>query len=171
MKTHSEYNIRKISSLFLACSLLVASDLDVNAAINASYGNSYDFYTFSENRLDMNFFYNDLQGWVQYEYSNPPDVGFPINDIRKFRVEYMADNFLFKLGDIYEFWGRGLLLNQFDDQVTNFDNGTRGLYLEYNRGPLSLSHINGNSDMWGMGADLRVPFFNNIHSMTANRLH
>jgi hypothetical protein len=171
LKKHPKCNIRKILSLFLTCPLLVASDLDMNAAINASYGNSYDFYTFSENRLDMNFFYNDLQGWIQYEYSNPPDVGFPLNDIRKFRVEYMADNFLFKLGDIYEFWGRGLLLNQFDDQVTNFDNGTRGLYLEYNRGPLSLSHINGNSDMWGMGADLRVPFFNNIHSMTANRLH
>ena len=65
MKKHPKCNIRKISSLLLACSLLVASDLDVNAAINASYGNSYDFYTFSENRLDMNFFYNDLQGWIQ----------------------------------------------------------------------------------------------------------
>ena len=55
--------MKKILLFFMACSLLMASDLDMNAAINASYGNSYDFYTFSENRLDMNFFYNDLQGW------------------------------------------------------------------------------------------------------------
>ncbi|SVD65451.1 uncharacterized protein METZ01_LOCUS418305, partial [marine metagenome] len=40
--------MEKILSFFMACSLLVASDLDVSAAINASYGNSYDFYTFSE---------------------------------------------------------------------------------------------------------------------------
>ena len=58
--------MKKILLFFMACSLLISSDLDVSAAINASYGNSYDFYTFSENRLDMNFFYNDLQGWVQY---------------------------------------------------------------------------------------------------------
>ena len=93
------------------------------------------------------------------------------NDIRKFRLEYSTDNFLIKLGDIYEFWGRGLLLNQFDDQVTNFDNGTRGLYFEYNKGPFSFSHLNGNSDIWLMGADLRIPGFNNIHSVSANRFH
>ncbi len=158
-------------TIILAFSLVRANNLDLNGAINSNFGNSYDFYDFSENILDLNFFYNDLQGWVQYEYSNPPDIGFMKNDIRKFRLEYSTDNFLIKLGDIYEFWGRGLLLNQFDDQVTNFDNGTRGLYFEYNKGPFSFSHLNGNSDIWLMGADLRIPGFNNIHSVSANRFH
>ena len=165
------HNMKKICSFIFICSIGISNNMDVNAAINSSFGNSYDFYSFSENRLDINFFYNDLQGWVQYEYSNPPDIGFPVNDIRKFRLEYGADNFLIKVGDIYEFWGRGLVLNQLDDQVTNFDNGTRGLSLEFNRGPLTLNHINGSSDMWSLGADLRVPSYNNIHSMAGNRLH
>ena len=152
-------------------SVVFSNNIDFNAAINANYGNNYDFYNYSENLLDVNLFHNDLQGWIQYEYSNPPDIGIPMNDIRKFRVEYSAGSYNFKLGDIYEIWGRGLVLNQFDDHITNFDNGTRGLYFEYNKGPFSFSHLNGNSDIWLMGADLRIPGFNNIHSVSANRFH
>ena len=160
----------KRTLLFLFCGQLFSNNLDMNASITANYGDSYDFYSFSENRLDLNLFYNNIQGWVQYEYSNPADLGFPMNDIRKFRIEYALDNYIIKLGDIYEFWGRGLVLNQFDDQTTNYDNGTRGLYFEYNNGPLTLNHINGNSDIWHFGADLRVPAYNNDHSMYANQI-
>jgi len=155
---------------FLLVNLIYSNDLDMNASVTATYGDSYDFYSFSENRLDLNLFYNNLQGWIQYEYSNPADLGFAMNDIRKFRIEYTLDNYIIKLGDIYEFWGRGLVLNQFDDQTTNYDNGTRGLYLEYANGPFSFNHINGNSDIWHFGADLRVPAYNNDHNMSANQI-
>ena len=162
--------LKKAFILILGSSFTFASQVDMNGAVNSNFGNSYGFYDFSENILDLNIFYNDLQGWIQYEYSNPPDIGFGNNDIRKFRLEYSTGDLVLKLGDIYEFWGRGLLLNQFDDQVTNFDNGTRGLLLEYDSGSLSASHMNGNSSIWNMGADTRTPEYNNIHSMMANRL-
>ena len=164
------HNMKKSILCLTICSVLVANDIDFNAALTANYGDSYDFYSYSENRLDLNFFYNDLQAWVQYEYSNPPDVGFPINDIRKFRIEYTLDDLTIKFGDIYEFWGRGLLLNQFDDQITNYDNGTRGLFVGYSKGPLSLSHLNGNSSVWLFGTDLRKPYYNNSHNMFGNQL-
>ena len=159
----------KVKKMILLLSIGFGNDLDFNAAINTSYGNNYDFYNYSENLLDINFFYNDLQGWVQYEYSNPPDIGFPINDIRKFRVEYSAGNYNLKLGDIYEIWGRGLVLNQLDEQVTNFDNGTRGMLLEYINGSITISHINGNSKMYSNQYQDRVPDFKNEHNMNANR--
>ena len=171
MKKHLKAKIlKKAFILILGSSFIFASQVDMNGAVNSNFGNSYGFYDFSENILDLNIFYNDLQGWIQYEYSNPPDMGFGNNDIRKFRLEYSTGDLVLKLGDIYEFWGRGLLLNQFDDQVTNFDNGTRGLLLEYDSGSLSASHMNGNSSIWNMGADTRTPEYNNIHSMMANRL-
>ena len=153
----------------LYISVVFSNNIDFNAAINANYGNNYDFYNYSENLIDVNLFYNDFQGWIQYEYSNPPDIGIPMNDIRKFRVEYSAGSYNFKLGDIYEIWGRGLVLNQFDDHITNFDNGTRGMMLEYSNGPITLSHINGNSNMYSNQFDDRVPDFNNVHNMNANR--
>ena len=164
------HSVKKYILCLTIFSVLVANDIDFNAGLTANYGDSYDFYSYSENRLDLNFFYNDLQGWIQYEYSNPPDVGFPINDIRKFRIEYTLDDFTIKFGDIYEFWGRGLVLNQFDDQITNYDNGTRGLYVGYSNGPLSASHLNGNSNVWLFGSDLRKPYYNNSHNMSGNQI-
>ena len=150
-------------------SFALSVDFNVSSSLNSGYCSSYDFYDYSENILDINLFSSNLFAWVQYEYSNPPEVGFPINDIRKFRVEYSAGGLSLNAGDIYEFWGRGLLLNQFDDQITNFDNGTRGLSFEFNKGPLTISHLNGYSSIWLMGQDIRVPGYNNIHNMMANR--
>tara|TARA_B100000287_G_scaffold8182_1_gene8074 strand:+ start:419 stop:2365 length:1947 start_codon:yes stop_codon:yes gene_type:complete len=160
--------VKKILILFVF-SIAVSLDLNVSSSLKSGYCSSYDFYDYSENLLDVNLFSNNLFFWTQYEYSNPPEIGFPLNDFRKFRIEYSAGGLSLKAGDIYEFWGRGLLLNQFDDQTTNFDNGTRGLALEYMKGPLTISHINGNSSIWLMGQDIRVPGYNNIHSMMANR--
>ncbi|MBT6516860.1 MAG: hypothetical protein HOK59_03885, partial [Candidatus Marinimicrobia bacterium] len=131
---------------------------------------NYNFYTYAENRFDLNIFYKDFQSWIQYEYSNPPDIGFSINDIRKFRIEYGHDNYTVKLGDIYEFWGRGLLLNQIDDQTTNFDNGIRGMFLGYENGLFTFNHINGNSNIWNFGNDLRIPEYKNSHNVSANQI-
>ncbi|MBA65608.1 MAG: hypothetical protein CMG55_07405 [Candidatus Marinimicrobia bacterium] len=157
--------------LFLILTFLYSDDFNVSSSIKSGYCSSYDFYDFSENLLDVNLFSNNVFAWMQYEYSNPPEIGFPLNDVRKFRIEYSAAGLSLKAGDIYEFWGRGLLLNQFDDQVTNFDNGTRGLFFEYNKGPLILSHLNGHSDIWLMGQDARIPGYNNKHNMMATRIH
>jgi len=155
-------------SFFLTC--LFAEDLSYNAAITSKFGDNYNFYSYTENRFDLNIFYKDFQSWIQYEYSNPPDIGFTINDIRKFRIEYGHDNYTVKLGDIYEFWGRGLVLNQLDDQTTNFDNGIRGMFLGYEKGLLTFNHINGNSEIWNFGQDLRIPRYKNSHNVSANQI-
>ena len=73
-----------------ALSFALSIDFNVSSSLNSGYCSSYDFYDYSENLLDINLFSSNLFAWVQYEYSNPPEVGFPINDIRKFRVEYSA---------------------------------------------------------------------------------
>jgi len=156
------------TSFFITC--LFAEGLSYNAAITSKFGDNYNFYTYTENRFDLNIFYKDFQSWIQYEYSNPPDIGFPINDIRKFRIEYGHDNYTIKLGDIYEFWGRGLVLNQIDDQTTNFDNGIRGMFLGYEKGWLTFNHINGNSNIWDFGQDLRIPRYKNSHNVSANQI-
>ena len=155
-------------SFFITC--LFAEDLSYNASITSKFGDNYNFYTYTENRFDLNIFYKDFQSWIQYEYSNPPDIGFTMNDIRKFRIEYGHDNYSIKLGDIYEFWGRGLLLNQIDDQTTNFDNGIRGMFLGYEKGWLTFNHINGNSEIWNLVKSSRIPDYKNSHNVSANQI-
>ncbi len=162
---------KSILGSLLIFSFLNGNPFNVSSSIKSGFCSSYDFYDFSENILDVNLFSNNVFVWTQYEYSNPPEIGFPLNDIRKFRIEYSASGLSLKAGDIYEFWGRGLLLNQFDDQATNFDNGTRGLSFEYSKGPLVFSHINGHSNIWLMGQDARIPGYNNKHNMMASRFH
>ena len=87
-KTRDRATCHILGTFLITYSIIIANDIGFSGAVDARYGNSYDFYNFSENILDLNFFYNDVQGWVQYEYSNPPDIGFTTNDIRKFRLEY-----------------------------------------------------------------------------------
>ena len=50
-------------SLLLIISVSFGDDFDISGAISANYGSSYDFYDFSDNLLDINFFYGDLQ-WL-----------------------------------------------------------------------------------------------------------
>lgn len=150
--------------------MLFGNDFNYNGSISSNFGDNYDFYSYAENRLDLNLFYNDVSAWVQYEYSNPPEVGFTFNNFRKFRLEYGGEHFNIKAGDLYEFWGRGLVLNQIDDQGTNFDNSIRGLFIGYNKGAVSASHINGNADIWNFGNDLRIPYYNNKHNVFGNQI-
>ena len=44
-------------TFLISSSLVIANDIGFSGAVNASYGNSYDFYNFSENLLDLNFFF------------------------------------------------------------------------------------------------------------------
>ena len=80
--------MKKSILFYCAAAILFATNLDYNIGLTSSYGDSYDFYSYTENRLNMNFFYNNLQGWLQYEFSNPPELGNPINKLRKLRLEY-----------------------------------------------------------------------------------
>ena len=69
-------------------SLFETKGWNYNAGIVLNFGDSYDDFTYMENRMDLNFFKGNFTGWLQYEYSDPPELGFPIKDLRKYRLEY-----------------------------------------------------------------------------------
>ena len=85
--------------------------------------------------FDLNFDYSNsdrsFQGWTQFEFSDPPELGRSIQELRKLRVDYLSNNITVKIGDIYEFWGMGMALNQTDDQAIDIDTGLRGILLGY----------------------------------------
>ena len=75
--------------MFANDSPLSLFDLDYwnyNAGVIMNFGDSYDDYTYMENRMDINFFKGNFTGWLQYEYSDPPELGFSIMDLRKYRM-------------------------------------------------------------------------------------
>ena len=89
--------MKKILILFVF-SIAVSLDLNVSSSLKSGYCSSYDFYDYSENLLDVNLFSNNLFFWTQYESSNPPEIGFPLNDFRKFRIEYSTEKYDHKRG-------------------------------------------------------------------------
>ena len=148
-------------------------DLDFwnyNAGITLNFGDSYDDFTYMENRMDLNFFKGNFTGWLQYEYSDPPELGFPIKDLRKYRVEYASGPWSLKFGDMYEVWGRGLVLAQLDDQGIDFDNSSRGYLLNYTLKNVSVTQMSGRTKNAQLGSDLRYPEFEFTHDMDATNI-
>ena len=141
-----------------------------NAGIVLNFGDSYDDFTYMENRIDLNFFKENFTGWMQYEYSDPPELGFPIKNIRKYRLEYTSGPWSLKLGDIYEVWGRGLVLAQLDDQGIDFDNSSRGYLLNYKLENASVTHLSGLTKNAQLGADLRYPEFEFTHDIDGTNI-
>ena len=72
-----------------------------------------------------------IEGIFSFENSNPPEIGLDERGLRKYLIGYYNENFSMELGDIYQTWGRGLILNQLDYQNLDFDTGANGLGLKY----------------------------------------
>jgi hypothetical protein len=75
------------------------------------------------------------------------------------RLEYDHGDLSLKLGDLYEIWGRGIILNSIDDQPIDRDTGIRGLSIHYNADPLEMHFITGKATF--AQSTIYVPGFNN----------
>lgn len=87
-------------------------------------------------------------GWGQFELSEPPEMGVDLSGFRKLRLEYFGENLSIELGDVYTIWGRGLILNQVDDQAIDLDTGVRGLLFGYMRESFTINLISGKMQTW-----------------------
>ena len=126
-----------IKKVFTAILLLTSiySQTDVSNQLSVRYGDSKNDYNYNEVYLDTKLSLNRedyrLESIFTFEISDPPEIGLKEDGIRKFLFGFYNDKFSFELGDIYQTWGRGLLLNQLDYQNLDFDTGSRGLGLTF----------------------------------------
>lgn len=126
-----------IKKVFTAMLLLTSiySQTDVSNQLSVRYGDSKNDYNYNEVYLDTKLSLNRedyrLESIFTFEISDPPEIGLKEDGLRKFLFGFYNDKFSFELGDIYQTWGRGLLLNQLDYQNLDFDTGSRGLGLTF----------------------------------------
>ena len=126
-----------IKKVFTAILLLASiySQTDVSNQLSVRYGDSKNDYNYNEVYLDTKLSLNRedyrLESIFTFEISDPPEIGLKEDGLRKFLFGFYNDKFSFELGDIYQTWGRGLLLNQLDYQNLDFDTGSRGLGLTF----------------------------------------
>jgi len=139
--------------------ILILSNSDLFSQITAGgnsilkFGESKNEFHYSEVLLNMNLSNDYLETWFQFEYSKPPEIGMSINGLRKFRIDYSDGPFELSVGDIYKIWGRGLILNQFDDQDVNLDNGYRGLSFSIIKDNYTIDLISGISNIHRISQD------------------
>jgi len=137
--------------LYLIFQFINAQSFSISGNINARYGNGIQFnnlgeetdFKYNEILTDLNFEWNKYSGWIQYEYSDPPEYGRSLNTIRRFRFRHSANNLNISIGDNYRSWDRGLVLSQFEDQQIDFDNSIRGIGININNDNLELDIIAG----------------------------
>jgi len=126
-----------IKKVFTAILLLTYSysQTDVSNQLSVRYGDSKNDYNYNEVYLDTKLSLNRadyrLESIFTFEISDPPEIGLKEDGLRKFLLGFYNDKFSFEVGDIYQTWGRGLLLNQLDYQNLDFDTGSRGLGLTF----------------------------------------
>ena len=84
-----------------------------------------------------------INGLLSFEQSYPPEIGLNENGLRKVLIGYYKDDFSVELGDVYQTWGRGLILNQVDYQNLDFDTGSRGFNLLLDKNKYSINILYG----------------------------
>ena len=118
--------MKKILTVFMM-QLMDNAQITIGGDAEVKFGESKNNFNFSEVFLNINISSDMITAWSQFEFSDPPELGLDMNGLRKFRLDYLNGPIELSVGDIYRIWGRGLILNQFDDQNVNLDNGYRGL--------------------------------------------
>ena len=131
--------------------------------------NRSGFY-YNETLINTHLQYGNFNNWLQFEFSDPPELGRSLNGLRKMRLEYDHGDLSLKLGDLYEIWGRGIVLNSIDDQPIDRDTGIRGLSISYNVHPFEVQFITGKakfaqSSIYAPGFDNRVHNYITNHNL------
>ena len=125
----------------------IYSQIDISNRLLTRYGDSQNDYNYSEIYLDTKIFFQKenyrLESFFTIEASNPPEIGLDFNGLDRYLIGFYNEEFSIEIGDIYQTWGRGLLLNQLNYQNLDFDTGSRGLGMQFDKDSAVINIIMG----------------------------
>ena len=138
--------MNSLITFFLFFSTLY-SQVNITNELEVRYGDSANDYNYNELIFDtrISLFKPNymIEGILSFERSNPPEIGLDERGLRKYLIGYYKENWSLEFGDIYQTWGRGLILNQLDYQNLDFDTGAEGDGFKFSKPNLSVNLIVG----------------------------
>ena len=138
--------MNSLITFFLFFSTLY-SQVNITNELEVRYGDSANDYNYNELIFDtrISLFKPNymIEGILSFERSNPPEIGLDERGLRKYLIGYYKENWSLEFGDIYQTWGRGLILNQLDYQNLDFDTGAEGVGFKFSKPNLSVNLIIG----------------------------
>ena len=127
------------------------SQVEIDNEFKARYAKSTNNYNYNELIFDtrISFFKPSylIEGLLSFERSSPPEIGLDEKGLRKYLIGYYKQNWSLELGDIYQTWGRGLILNQLDYQNLDFDTGLNGIGFKFSKSNFNINLIVGDIEI------------------------
>ena len=162
--------------IFLFIATKIYSQVSVTSDLSSNYANSQNDYNYFENLMNINVASGNYMGWIELEFSNPPILGLDYKGIRKFRLDYIGDITQLKIGDLYEYWGNGMILNSVDDKSIDLDTGIRGALLTLSREQIDFSILAGNQKIMRSSNQIldyneRIPNYKSDYNLYGSRLN
>ena len=169
-------------SLFsiIILSNLIFGNINYNSTFSTNYGEGFTFeknilgevakknYNYSQILHDLNIYGDYWNIFLQFDYSQPPEIGLNSNGLKRYNYNFQKDKFSASIGDIYSSWGKGLVLSQYNDDDIAYDNGVRGVKLLLSNDKFDIEFLSGNKEVFTFSSPniaSRIPDFstkNNI---------
>ena len=162
--------------IFLFIATKIYSQVSVTSDLSSNYANSQNDYNYFENLMNINVASGNYMGWIELEFSNPPILGLDYKGIRKLRLDYIGDITQLKIGDLYEYWGNGMILNSVDDKSIDLDTGIKGALLTLSREQIDFSILAGNQKIMRSSNQIsdyneRIPNYKSDYNLYGSRLN
>ncbi len=107
-------------------------------------GNVKNDFRYFENLTDIRFnLPENVNVGFRLLYDDPPEVGLPFQGLARRFVEYRKDNLYLRVGNSSELYGRGLVLNLFENRGLAYDTWIDGIKAGYKIGNFNASIIAG----------------------------
>ncbi|MCB9248143.1 MAG: hypothetical protein H6613_06175 [Ignavibacteriales bacterium] len=112
-----------------------------------SVGNLTNNFQYFENLTDVRLALpENLDIGFRFLYDDPPEVGDSFKGIKRRFVEYTKDNLNVRIGNSSELYGRGMVLNLFENRGLAYDTWIDGIKASYKIDNLKASLIAGSID-------------------------
>jgi len=156
--------MNKIWILFIV--VLSFAQIQTSGSISVRMGDGINYemsdtseYDYFESIGDLNFYRGNVRGWLEYEWSTEPEIGFPTDAIRKRALVYENNFLIAELGDFYPILGRGLALNSIDDQSQDWDSGLDGFHVNLRENQHNIGVLAGKMEFhpYSPAGSLRLP--------------
>ena len=112
-----------------------------------SLGATKNDFQYFENLTDIRFnLPENVTVGLRLLYDDPPEVGLPFQGISRRFIEYRKDNYSVRVGNTSELYGRGLVLNLFENRGLAYDTWLDGIKARYKNRIIQASIIAGTVD-------------------------
>jgi len=96
----------------------------------------------------------------RFLYDDPPEVGLPFQGISRRFIEYKKNNLSLRVGNSSQLYGRGMVLNLFENRGLAYDTWLDGIKASYRFGNLKASIVAGTIDFTDSISIIRTEEYN-----------